>query len=126
MDWNFNNERPIYLQMADKLTERIATGVYPSGSELPSVRDVAAEAAVNPNTAQRAFAELKTRGLVETKGTVGSTVTSDAELIGRLRDGLAEEVIATAAKRLYALSFSREEAEKKMTEFLRRNESENT
>ncbi|MBQ3823681.1 MAG: GntR family transcriptional regulator [Clostridia bacterium] len=126
MDWIFNDERPIYLQIADKIIERIVSGAYPAGSELPSVRDLAAEASVNPNTVQRAVGELQARGMVHTKSTAGSTVTDDAALICSVRDDLADKVIKTAVERLSALSYSSADAEKKIVKFLRRKESENS
>ena len=61
MAWSFNGERPIYAQLVDALQTRIVTGFYPPGTRLDSVRDLAAEAAVNPNTMQRALAELEKR-----------------------------------------------------------------
>ena len=59
MGWRFNNDRSIYLQLVEQISNRIATGFYLPGGRLPSVRELAAEAEVNPNTMQKALAELE-------------------------------------------------------------------
>ena len=53
MDWNFRNDQPIYSQLTQRLTEAIVSGIYAPGEKLPSVRELAVEAGVNPNTVQR-------------------------------------------------------------------------
>ena len=75
MTWKFEGNSPIYLQIIERLETAIAAGTYPPGSKMPSVRDLALEAGVNPNTVQRAFAELEREGLVLTQPTAGRTVT---------------------------------------------------
>ena len=64
MDWNFRNDQPIYSQLTQRLTEAIVSGIYAPGEKLPSVRELAVEAGVNPNTMQRALAQLEAEGLV--------------------------------------------------------------
>ena len=64
MGWNFNDNTPIYLQIINGLQREIASGAYPPGSRLASVRELALEAGVNPNTMQRALAELERQGLI--------------------------------------------------------------
>ena len=59
MDWNFRNDQPIYSQLTQRLTEAIVSGIYAPGEKLPSVRELAVEAGVNPNTVQRALASSK-------------------------------------------------------------------
>ena len=59
MDWNFRNDQPIYSQLTQRLTEAIVSGIYAPGEKLPSVRELAVEAGVNPNTVQRALSELE-------------------------------------------------------------------
>lgn len=85
MQWNFDAKQPIYLQIVDALTRSILRGEYPPGSRLPSVRELAFEASVNPNTMQRAMTELETRQLAETKRNTCRTVTSDEAVIGKTR-----------------------------------------
>ena len=65
MEWNLSGDRPIWLQLSQQLARRILVGAYPPGSRLPSVRELAAEAGVNPNTMQRALAQLEQDGLAE-------------------------------------------------------------
>ena len=78
MPWSFQADTPIYTQLVARLQEQIVSGAYPPGSKLPSVRDLAADAGVNPNTVQRAFAELERLGLIYTQRTAGKFVTEDA------------------------------------------------
>ena len=78
MPWSFQADTPIYTQLVARLQEQIVSGAYPPGSKLPSVRDLAADAGVNPNTVQRAFAELERLGLIYTQRTSGKFVTEDA------------------------------------------------
>ncbi|MBS1474027.1 MAG: GntR family transcriptional regulator [Massilimaliae sp.] len=59
MKWEFRDDRPIYSQLVEQIQRRIVSGSFPAGSKLPSVRDLASEASVNPNTMQKAFAELE-------------------------------------------------------------------
>ena len=66
MAWQMNSDRPIYTQLYDKILIRIVCGIYKAGNRLPSVRELAAEANVNPNTMQRAFTELEHSGLIVT------------------------------------------------------------
>ncbi len=91
MAWVFDDGRPIYAQLVEQLQLKIVSGVYPPGEKLPSVRELAAEAAVNPNTMQKAFAELEKSGLVITQGTNGRVVTQDGERIQDNRQALARQ-----------------------------------
>ena len=71
MPWNLDNERPIYLQLMERIQRDIISGVYKTGDRLPSVRDLAMDAAVNPNTMQKALSELERSGLVYSHRTYG-------------------------------------------------------
>ena len=106
MAWNFNDNAPIYLQIVSTLKGNIASGAYPSGSRLPSVRDLAMEAGVNPNTMQRALAELERSGLVNSQRTAGRFITQDAEALTRLRRSMSEQIISELFARLRALGMS--------------------
>ena len=77
MGEQFDASRPIYAQLVERLKARILAGTYPPGGHLDSVRDLAAAAGVNPNTMQRALAQLETEGLVHTERTAGRYVTED-------------------------------------------------
>ena len=75
MPWELQNNRQIWLQLAEVLTRRIVSGQYPAGIRIPSVRDLAAEAGVNPNTMQRALAAMEEQGLVSAQRNTGRFVT---------------------------------------------------
>lgn len=91
MTWSFQNDSPIYAQLVNGLTLRIVSGIYQVGDKLPSVRDLAAEAGVNPNTMQRALTELERIGLMFSQRTAGRFVTEDSKMIEQAKKGLAEE-----------------------------------
>ncbi len=91
MAWELDNDRPIYAQLVDRIQMQIVSGYYQPGGKLPSVRELAAEAAVNPNTMQKAFVELERSGLIITQRTNGRNVTEDTELIANIKEGMARE-----------------------------------
>lgn len=110
MAWNFSSDRPIYMQIAEHIRIDIITGVYPPGERLPSVRELAAIAAVNPNTMQRAMSELEESGLVSALRTTGRFVTEDNEILEHTKRSLANEIAQEYLKRISRLGYSREEA----------------
>ncbi len=89
MPWALKSDRPIYTQLVEQIQLMIVSGVYAPGSKLPSVRDLAAEAAVNPNTMQRALSQLETEGLLYSQRTSGRFVTEDAGRIMQIKKNLA-------------------------------------
>lgn len=94
MKWSFSNDMPIYAQLIEQIKVGIATGEFPPGERLPSVRDLATEAGVNPNTMQRALAQLEGEGLVYSQRTAGRYVTEDQTCIVAAKHALAKENIA--------------------------------
>jgi DNA-binding transcriptional regulator YhcF (GntR family) len=106
MRWVFENGLPIYQQMITSLKEMIANGTYPPGSRMPSVRELAMEAGVNPNTVQRAFAELERDGLLHTERTNGRKVSEDRKVLDHLKVSLAEEAVDDMVRRLKKLGMS--------------------
>lgn len=106
MSWIFSGDRPIYAQLVEQLQIRIVTGAYPPGSRMDSVRDLAGEAAVNPNTMQRAMAELEKQGLVRSERTAGRFVTDDPDTIAALRTALAREKIKAFLTEMGKLGYS--------------------
>ena len=90
MAWELDDDRPIYAQIVERLQVQIISGGYLPGGKLPSVRELAAVAAVNPNTMQKAFAELEKSGLIITQGTNGRVVTEDKGLIQNSKQQLAK------------------------------------
>ena len=89
MAWNLNSDRPIYAQILERIQMQIVSGVYQPGTKIPSVRELAADAGVNPNTMQKALAELERSGLVMTQRTSGRVVTEDLNMIKETRNQLA-------------------------------------
>jgi len=110
VEWNFNGDKPIWIQISEQLRQRIVTGAYPKGERLPTVRDLASEAGVNPNTMQRALAQLEAEGLAISNRTVGRLVTDDEEALSKVRMEIAEEKMAEYLKSMEVLGFSQEEA----------------
>jgi len=112
MKWKFRGDRPIYAQLIEQLQRGILTGEYPPGSAVPSVRTLALEAEVNPNTMQKALAELETQGLMRTHRTAGRTVTEDENMIGNLKEELAREQIDAFFEGMKSIGFDADEAVK--------------
>lgn len=110
MDWNIESDRPIWLQLYEQLTLRIIAGVYPMGGRMPSVRELAAEAGVNPNTMQRALAYLEEQGLVNTNRTAGRLVTEDQEKVGAIRMDLARTQIKAYLEGMKVLGYTEAQA----------------
>lgn len=106
MAWQMNSERPIYSQLYDKLLVRIVCGIYKAGNRLPSVRELAAEASVNPNTMQRAFAELEHSGLIVTQRNSGRVVTGDMTKIEAARHQLALTQVNSFIANMRELGYS--------------------
>ncbi len=109
MAWELDSDRPIYTQLVERIQVQIISGYYPPGGKLPSVRELAAVAAVNPNTMQKAFAELERNGLIITQRTNGRTVTEDTELLRGIRTEMAREKVEVFIQTLKELGFSQQE-----------------
>lgn len=109
MEWEFKDGVPIYTQIVDQMTMRIASGAYAPGEKLQSVRDLAMEAGVNPNTMQRALAELERRGLVFSERTSGRFVTKDNEILTALHEELAKRCFDEFAEKLKKIGMSADE-----------------
>lgn len=110
MTWSFSNDLPIYTQLIEQIKMGIVTGVFAPGERLPSVRDLAMEAGVNPNTMQRALAQLESEGLVYSQRTAGRFVTEDRSQIDSAKRELAQKHIAQFVQAMRALNFTFEEA----------------
>lgn len=114
MAWEFKSDRPIYTQLLEKIEIMIIAGKFKPGDKLPSVRDFAAEAAVNPNTMQKALTELERLGLVYAQRTSGRSITDDAELISSTREAIAMEHIKEFLDTMKELGYTKEEIIKLM------------
>ena len=119
MPWNLNSDKPIFMQLIEIIQHSILSGTYPPGSKLPSVRDLASQAAVNPNTMQKALAELERSGLVYSQRTSGRFITEDISMIEELKNTLAKTTIEQFLKSMQQLGFHKEETVALITEFLK-------
>ena len=106
MSWSFDGSRPIYTQLVEQLKARIVSGEYPPCYRIPPVRELAAEAGVNPNTLQRAFAELEREGLLHAERTAGRFVTQDAALVDSLRQALARQLADDFLQKMGLLGYT--------------------
>jgi GntR family transcriptional regulator len=118
MSWDLKPDRPIYPQLIEAIELKICSGAYPLGSKLKSVRDLAQEAAVNPNTLQRALTKLEEDGLLITHRTSGRFVTEDANMVKQLKNKIAKEEIHQLFEKLKILGFEKEEILGVMTTML--------
>jgi GntR family transcriptional regulator len=109
MQWNFDHDRPIYKQLVEQLQIAIITGQYSALEKLPSVRDLAMESKVNPNTMQKAMQELENLGLVYSKRTSGRYITEDQALIAKIKREMASEKIRQFMTDMKQLNLSRDE-----------------
>ena len=110
MSEQFDSSRPIYAQLVERLKARILAGTYQSGGHLDSVRDLAAAAGVNPNTMQRALAQLEAEGLVRTERTSGRFVTEDTDLIEQLRASAARNIAADFLEKMRSIGYTPQQA----------------
>lgn len=105
MAWEFKDNLPIYTQLIELITLKIVSGEYKPGEKIPSVRDLAAEAAVNPNTMQRALTELERMGLVYSVRTSGRFITEDCKMIEEMQTNLAKDEIKVFLEKLKKMGF---------------------
>ena len=101
MQWQLEGDRPIYQQLVDQIMMQIVSGQRKAGDKVPAVRELAAEAGVNPNTMQRALADLERQGLLY--------VTEDEEMITKIRERIAEERICAFLESMSQLGFTQEQ-----------------
>ena len=109
MSWEFNNSKPIYTQIEEEIKKKIISGTLKEGEKIQSVRDLAGEAGVNPNTMQKAFTELERSGLIITQRTSGRLVTEDLGMIKEIQQDLATEQIVAFFDKMKELGFEKEE-----------------
>ena len=124
MPWKLDSSRPIYLQLMERIQHDIISGVYRPGDKIPSVRDLALEASVNPNTMQKALSELERSGLVYSQRTSGRFITEEEKMLKKMKMDLAAEHIQQFFEQMHHLGFSDEEALDLIRETLRRKNNE--
>ena len=110
MDYIFDNERPIYVQLVEKLRIEIVSGKLKNGERIPSVRELALTTKVNPNTMQKALTELENEGLIYTERTNGKFVTDNKELIEKIKRKLAEEKVNNYIKDMKNIGITYEQS----------------
>lgn len=109
MQWTLDSERPVYLQLIEQIQAGIISGQFLAGDKLPSVRELAADAMVNPNTMQKALAELERTGLLYSQRTSGRFITTDQTLIRQLRQQQALQIITAFLEKMQQLGFDAEQ-----------------
>lgn len=109
MEWQFRSDQPIYTQLTQRLTQAIIAGEFQPGERLPTVRDLAMEAGVNPNTVQRALAELEREGLVFSQRTAGRFVTENVHMIENARFRAADQCVEAFLSEMAKLGCGRDE-----------------
>lgn len=123
MPWNLDSSRPIYLQIIERVQMDIITGRYQPGDKLPSVLDLAQEAAVNPNTMQKALSELERSGLIYSQRTSGRFITEDKELIHQMKKELAAAEVSAFVAHMKQLGITPEEIRQLLAETIEEEEN---
>jgi GntR family transcriptional regulator len=109
MSQEFNNNQPIYLQIMQRLCRQVVRGELKAGDKLPSVREMAVQTGVNPNTIQRVYTELERLAIAETRRGLGSFITEDEVRLKQLREDLKSEQIGSFIADMRETGFSPEE-----------------
>ncbi|MBE6648541.1 MAG: GntR family transcriptional regulator [Ruminococcaceae bacterium] len=123
MAWRFSQDRPVFIQIGEQIKKAVVSGEYPPGAKIPTVRQIALDAAVNPNTVQHAFSVLETEGIIISKGTLGKFVTEDKEILKACRNKMAMRLTEEFLFNIKELGFSPDEA---LTLIYTTNNSNNT
>ncbi len=117
MSWHFDDDRPIYNQIVNKILTDVVTGVYKPNDRLPSVREYATDAGVNPNTMQKALVDLETTGVVYARTTSGRFVTDDVELLELVRKSMIENEFRHFIERCEKFGLNQEQAAEALRNF---------
>ena len=124
MNWNITAGRPVYVQLVEQLELALVAGEFPPGSRIPPVRELAADAGVNPNTMQRALQELENRGLLQAQRTAGRSVTADEAALQALRRRRAKALTGAFLHQMHALGLTETEIETLLRETAQPNQEE--
>ena len=122
MNWKFTGDRPVYQQIMETLRGAVVRGELESGSKVPSVRDLAAQAQVNPNTMQRALTELEREGLLVGGGTSGRTVTTDHGVLSAMKEQILEELARECAEKFLVFGVTPAQAARLLESLEKRKE----
>ena len=121
MEYQFTDDKPIYVQLMDYFKVQIVSGELQEGSRLESVRDLAVKARVNPNTMQKALSELERIGLVRAERTAGRFITDDKERIKKMKQDIAEEEIFLFLNKMKSLGFEKSDVMELLDKKLKAN-----
>ncbi|GAA4832649.1 GntR family transcriptional regulator [Algivirga pacifica] len=113
----FNNNKSIYLQIAESITEKIVRGEYAEGNKIPSVREMAANMGVNPNTIMRTYSELQSQGIIGNKRGIGYFVNEKAQeaILLQKRKHFYEEVLPEFIRQAELLGIELEDLQKHLS-----------
>ncbi len=117
LKWQFTNDKPIYHQITEQIKEMIVSGALAPGDRVPTVREISESASVNPNTVQKAFAELEETGLVHTYSTAGRFVTKSKPVIAATRREIIDDVVAEFMREMKLYGYTKEEIAQIITEY---------
>lgn len=119
MSWSFDNTKPIYLQIMEKIKLQIVSHELEPNQQLPTVRELASQAGVNPNTIQRALSDLEREGFVYSKRTTGRFVTEDLDLILQSRKQLSEEQLQQFVSCMLQFGYKKEELPNVLSDYIK-------
>lgn len=114
MNWKFSGDRPVYQQIMENIRGSVLRGEMPPGGKIPSVRDLAAQAQINPNTMQRAMTELEREGLLVSGGTSGRTVTTNLEVLSDMKEQILEDLARECAEKFMVFGVTPSQAAQRL------------
>lgn len=120
----FHSSLPIYEQIAELIKKRIIRGEISAGEKLPSVREMALEVNVNPNTVQRTYRELEMMKIVETKRGQGTFVTENKEIIDTIRNDMKKQVFEQFTEQMFEMGYTKEDIKRDLAAFLEKEGEE--
>ena len=123
MNWKFTGDRPVYQQIMATIRGAVLKGELPPGKKIPSVRDLAAEAQVNPNTMQRALTELEREGLLVSGGTSGRSVTEEESVLTGMKEAILRELATECAEKFMVCGVTPSQAAQLLLELENQEES---
>ncbi len=123
----FNTDKSIFLQIADNITEKVASGTFPSGEKIPSVREMASEVGVNPNTIMRTYNELQNMQIIENRRGIGFFVKPEARdlVLGKKKEDFFRKILPEVIQQAQVLGITSEELKKHIEQLSNRNNHEN-
>ncbi|MFT8872821.1 MAG: GntR family transcriptional regulator [Sporolactobacillus sp.] len=125
MTQHFDATSPIYLQLGDRIKRRIIRGELAPGARLPSVREMAVDAGLNPNTVQRTYADLEASGITVKQRGLGTFVTEDADVLRQLREHMKSRQIAEFVGQMETIGCGRSEIIAGVRSYIEERESGN-